>query len=82
MATQASALRGGMFSVSSSTITGNGASTYSDSCVPSEDCSIVARNGSWGNAHTFDPSSMGERPGREPSVLVQHPQCRGGSSDG
>ncbi len=67
---QASAVGGGRFFASGSTVIGNGASTCSDSCALGEDCSIVTRNGSWGNAHTFDPSSTGERLGKEPSALV------------
>jgi hypothetical protein len=82
MATQASALGGGKFSASNSTVVGNGASACNDLCVPNEDCSIAVGNGSLDNAHTSDPSSRGERPGRKPSVLMQHAQHTGGSSDG
>jgi hypothetical protein len=71
MVIQALALGGGKFSASGLTNTGNGASTCNDSCAIGNDCSIAARNGSWGNTHTSDPSSMGERSGKEPSALVQ-----------
>jgi len=67
---QALALGGGRFSASDSIVTRNGASTCSDSCALGEDCLIAARNGSWGNGHTFHPSRIGERSGKEPSALV------------
>jgi hypothetical protein len=60
-----------MSTVTKDRILGNGASTCNDSCAIGNDCSIAARNGSWGNTHTSDPSSMGERSGKEPSALVQ-----------
>jgi hypothetical protein len=82
MTIQALALGGGMFSASGSTVAGNGTSTCSDLCALGKDCSIATGNSSWDNAHTSNPSSRGERPGKEPSPLVQHAQCTGGSSDG
>jgi hypothetical protein len=72
MAIQESALGGGRFFASNSTVVGNDASTCSDPCASSEDCSTAIRNSSWDNTHTFDLSSRGERSGRKPSVLVQH----------
>jgi hypothetical protein len=59
-----------MFSTFGSTTAENGASACSDLCVPGRDCSTAARNGSWDNAHTSDPSSKGEKLGGEPSTLV------------
>ncbi len=82
MATLESTPGGGKFFASSSTIVGNGASTYNDPCVLGEDCSIVARNSSWNNAHTFNPSSKGKRLGGKPNTLVQCAQHMGGSSGG
>jgi hypothetical protein len=82
MATQESVPRGGRFFVSGSTVVGNSALANSDPCALGEDCSTAARNGSWNNAHTSDPSSRGERPGIEPSALVQHAQRTCGSSEG
>jgi hypothetical protein len=46
MDTQKSALGCGRFSTSSSTVVGNGVSTCSDSCAPSEVFSIAAGNDS------------------------------------
>jgi hypothetical protein len=82
MATLESALGGGGFSTSGSTIVGNGTSTCSDSCVPSKDCLTVTGNNFWDNAHTFDPHNRGKRLGGEPSTLVQCTQHMGGSLDG
>jgi hypothetical protein len=82
MATQESALGGGRFHASGSTVTKNNTSTYSDSCVPSEDYSTVVGNGSWDNAHTSNLSNWGERLGGKPSILVQCAQCTGGSPNG
>jgi hypothetical protein len=70
MAIQALAPGSGRFSTSGSTVTKNGASTYSDSCILGEDYSIVVGNGSWGNAHTSDLSSTCERSGKKLSALV------------
>jgi hypothetical protein len=78
MAIQESTLGGGKFSISGSIAVGNGASTCNDPCAPGGDCSTTARNGSWDNAHTLDPSSRGERLGGEPNTLVQRAQCIGG----
>jgi hypothetical protein len=78
MVTQELTLRGGKFYAFDSTIIRNDASTYSDPCAPGEDCLTVVGNGSWDIAHTFDPSSRGERLGREPNTLVQHTQHTGG----
>jgi len=77
-----STLGGDKFSASGSIITKNDTLVYSDSCAPGEDCSITVRNGSWDNAHTFDPSSRGKRLGGKPSTLVQHAQRTSGSLDG
>ncbi len=82
MATPESAPRGGKFFASGSITARNSALACSDSCIPAEDCSITARNSSWDNAHTSDPSSRGKRLGRKPSILVQRAQHTGGSSDG
>jgi hypothetical protein len=82
MATQESAPGGGRFFVSGLIAAGNDTSACSDPCVPSRDCSIVVRNSSWDNAHTSDPSNLGERLGGEPSTLVQHAQPTGGRLDG
>ncbi len=82
MATQELALGGGRFSTSGLTIARNGTSACNDPCAPCKDCSTVAGNDSWDNAHTFDLSSRGERSGREPNALVQHVKRTGGSSDG
>jgi hypothetical protein len=71
-----------MFSTSGSTVTRNDASTYSDSCVLGGHFSIAARNGSWNNVHTSDPSSRGQKMGGESSTLVQRAQHIGESSDG
>jgi hypothetical protein len=46
------------------------------------DYSIATGNGSWDNAHIFDPFSKSERLGGEPSTLVQCAQRTGGSLDG
>jgi hypothetical protein len=70
------------FSASSSTTAGNDTSTCNNPCSLGGDCSTTARNGSWDNAHTSDPSSKGKRLGGELSTLVQHAQCTGGSLDG
>jgi hypothetical protein len=67
------------FSTFGSTITGNDASTCSDMCALGKDCSTAVGNGYSDNAHTSNPSSRGERLGREQSVLVQHAQCTCGS---
>jgi hypothetical protein len=64
MVIQALAPRGGKFFASGSIIVRNSASACNDSCALGEDYSIAIRNDSWGNAHTSDLSSMGERPGR------------------
>jgi hypothetical protein len=82
MATQELALGGGKFFAFGSTIVGNGTLACNGLCVGGGDCSTTARNGSWDNAHTSNPSSRGERLGGEPSTLVQHVQHTGGSSDG
>jgi hypothetical protein len=82
MATQESTPGGGRFSAFGSIVVGNGASTCNDLCTPGEDCSTAVGNSSWDNAHTFDPSSKGERLGIEPSALVQHAQRTGGSLSG
>ncbi len=82
MVIQETTPRGGRFFASGSTATGNDALVCNDLCVPGKDCSIAIGNGSWDNAHTFDPFSMGERLGREPSTLVQRVQHTGGSLDG
>jgi hypothetical protein len=82
MATQESALGGGMFSTSNSTVVGNGALACSNSCAPGEDCSTAIGNGSWDNAHTSNLFSKGERLGGKPSILVQRAQHVGGSLDG
>jgi hypothetical protein len=82
MATQESTLKGGNFSTSSSIVIGNGISTYSGSCTVGRACSTAAGNGSQDNAHISNPSSTGERLGREPSTLVQCAQPMGGSLDG
>jgi hypothetical protein len=82
MATQESAPRGGKFSAFGSTTAGNGALAYSGPCIGGGDCSTAVTNASWDNAYTFDPFSMGERLGGEPSILVQRTQCTSGSSDG
>jgi hypothetical protein len=71
-----------MFSTSSSTTVGNGASTCSDLCAPSGDCSITAGNGFKDNAHTSNPFNKGKRLGGEPSILVRHAQRMGGNSYG
>jgi hypothetical protein len=70
MATQELAPGGGKFSTSGSTATGNNASACNDPCALSGDYSTTIRNGSWDNAHTFDPCSKGERLGGEPNTLV------------
>jgi hypothetical protein len=51
MDTQESTLGGGRFSTFSPT----------GSCVAGGDCSTTTGNDYWDNAHTFDPSSKGER---------------------
>ncbi len=58
-----SALGGGKFFASGSITIGNGVSTCNDPCAPGEDCSTIARNGSWDNAHRSNPSNMGKRLG-------------------
>ncbi len=73
---------GGKFFAFGSTTAGNSASVCNNPCAPSGDYLITAGNGSWDNAHTFDPSSKGKRLGAEPSTLVQCTQRTGGSSDG
>ncbi len=65
MATQTSALGGGRYFAFGSTIIGNDASACSNPCTPNEDCSTAAGNSFWDNAHTFDPSSTGERLSRD-----------------
>jgi hypothetical protein len=82
MITQESTPRGGKFYVFDSTVVRNDASTCNYPCAPSEDYLTVVGNSSWDIAHTFDPSSRGERLGREPSALVQHTQHTGGNLDG
>jgi hypothetical protein len=82
MATQESTPGGGRFFASDSTTVGNSALVCNEPCTLSGDSSIVVGNASWDNAHTSDPSNMGERLGKEPSTLVQHAQCMGGSSYG
>jgi hypothetical protein len=82
MLTQESASGGGRFSASNSIVTRNGTLACSDPCIPGEDCLIAAGNGYWDITHTSDLFSKGERPGKEPSVLVQHTHHIGGSSDG
>jgi hypothetical protein len=57
MASQELAPRGDKFSISGSTVVGNGASACSDPCALGEDCSTTVRNSSWDNAHTSDSSS-------------------------
>ncbi len=64
MATQESAPGGGRFFAFGLIVAGNNALICSDSCALGEDCLIAVGNGSWGNAHTSDLSSKGERPGR------------------
>jgi hypothetical protein len=71
-----------MFSTSSPTAVGNGASAWSGPCATGGDYSIATGNGSWDNTHTFDLSSRGERLGREPNILVQRAERIGGSLDG
>ncbi len=61
MATQESALGGGMFFAFGSTVTGNDALACNDPCAPGEDYLIVVGNGSWDNANTSNPSNRGER---------------------
>ncbi len=70
MATPESALGGGKFSASNSTIVGNDVLAYNDLCALSGDYSIAVRNSSWDNAHTSDPTSKGKRLGEEPNTLV------------
>ncbi len=82
MATQESTPKGGRFFTSGSTIVKNGTSACNYPCAPSENYSTAAKNSSWDNAHTSNPSNRDERSGRQPSVLVQHAQRTGGSSDG
>jgi hypothetical protein len=65
MVIQELAPRGARFSTSGSIVAGNDTPVCSDPCAPSEDFSTVAGNGSWDNAHTFDPSNRGERPNKE-----------------
>jgi hypothetical protein len=72
MVIQESALKGGKFSTSDSTIIRNDASTCDNPCVPGEDYSTAIKNNFWDITHTFNLSSKGERLGREPSALVQH----------
>jgi hypothetical protein len=82
MVTQESALGGDRFSAFNSTVIGNGASAYNNSCAPDGDCSTAAGNNFWDNAHTFDSSNRGERLGGEPNTLMQRAQRAGGSSNG
>jgi hypothetical protein len=82
MVTQELTPGGGRFFASSSTAAGNNTSACNDPCTPSEDCSTATGNGSWDNTHTSDPSSKGERLGKELSTLVQRVQCTSGSSNG
>ncbi len=77
-----STLRGGKFFASGSTTAGNNVSTYNNLYALGRDCLTAARNGSWDNAHTFNPSNRGRRLGGEPNTLVQRTQCIGGSSRG
>ncbi len=72
MAIQESTPRGGKFFASGPT----------GPCVAGGDYLTTTRNDSWDNTCTSDLSSKGERLGREPSILVQHAQCIGGSSNG
>jgi hypothetical protein len=76
------ALGSGRFFTFGSTTVRNSASVCNDPCALGKDYSTAAGNGSWDNAHTFDPSSKGKRLGREPSTLVQRAQRMGGSSGG
>jgi hypothetical protein len=82
MAIQESTLRGGRFSASNSIAIRNDAFACNDMCVLGRDCLTAAGNGSWDNAHTFDPSNRGEKLGREPNTLVQRAQRMGGSLNG
>jgi len=82
MAIQESAPGGGRFSTSSSTTVGNGTSACNDLCALGKDYPTVVRNDSWDNAHTSDPSNMGERLDEEPNTLVQLTQHTVGSSNG
>jgi hypothetical protein len=79
MATQESAPGGGRFFTFGSTVVGNGALACSDPYVPGGDYLITAKNNSWDNAHTFDPSSRGEKLSGEPSILVQCAEHTSGS---
>jgi hypothetical protein len=82
MVIQELALEGGRFFASGSTAIRNDISACSDPCTPSGDYLTAVGNDFWDNAHTFDLSSRGERLGGEPSILVQHAQRTGGSSNG
>jgi hypothetical protein len=82
MATQKLALGGDMFFASDSTAVGNDTSVCNSLCVAGEDCSTIAGNDYWDNAHTSDPSSRCERLGGEPNTLVQCIQHTCGSSNG
>jgi hypothetical protein len=70
MAIQESTPRGGKFSASGSIVAKNDTSACNNPCTLGKDCSTAARNDSWDNAHTSDPSSKGERLGGEPNTLV------------
>jgi hypothetical protein len=82
MAIQELAPRGGKFLASGSIVVGNDTFACSNPCIPGEDGSTTAGNNSYDNAHTSDPSSRGERLGREPCTLVQCAQRIGGNSNG
>jgi hypothetical protein len=82
MATRESTPRGGKFFASDSIAVGNNALSCNDLCALGRDCLITARNSSWDNAHTSDPSSRGERLGGKPNTLVQCAQRKVGSLDG
>jgi hypothetical protein len=82
MAIQELTPRGGRFFVFGSTVVGNGTSACNGLCATGEDFSIAAKNNYWDNAHTFDPSSRGERLGGKPSTLMQCAQRMGGNLNG
>ncbi len=82
MAIPKSAPKGGRFFDFGLITAGNSALACSDSCAPGGDCSTVAGNSSWDNAHTSNPSSKGKRLGRERNTLLQRAQHTSGSSNG
>jgi hypothetical protein len=67
------------FFASSSTIAGNGTLACNNLCILGRDCSIVVRNDSWNNAHTFDSFSKGERLGGKPSIWCNAHNVRVGA---